>query len=213
MLSAISTLGLTIAAAYGIYQVTNTMHITERAYIGVSGANNKVADFMPLEGSTTIGLWVHNSGHTPAEYFWINAQGPHIPSTQPHTKFLHLQNVAGVPTIEETKNNTRFTHPTIEIPADATTEVPTRLWLTDKEIRDALGACGLNDWMAGKCTPNLRVEGSYEFLDVFGEYCCHLFCVTWNQSQFIMCPNLDVSEREACGASNYANNYCGGNAQ
>ena len=188
---AIATVTLAITAGLGIWQVSSNQRISARAYVGLGDGKGKIADFMPLRGTTTVGIWLHNSGQTPAEYITVNAHYLEDQTDIQLKKFRHLRPVPPIELLWK-----------MEIPAASTQEIPLnievkpdQLKCLDEYARIAKLGEGPSP-MAQSCFehgmgPWYQVEGDFEFIDVFGEYCCHPFCIWWDPSEkgFLACGN------------------------
>ena len=176
-------------------EMRTTLEVTERAYVEVGGGGadgHTIADFI---SGNRVELYVHNSGHTPAKYFWANSFNDKQLYLHLEKHFLHLQ-----PNIDA-----RSIHaPTINIPPGGTIEWPVTA-LTDKQLMDLETGCTNAATVNVFCDPFLLVWGTLEFNDSFGEYCCQPFCVSWDISQRVFKP-CSTTSLDFC-PTNY-DNYC-----
>jgi hypothetical protein len=168
-----------------------SMRVGERPYVAIGKSDKgNVADWILDEKGyrTGVQMYFENAGNTPAERFYINGDIPNIPlAVPPH----HLELTPApihVPTVEQkgkTKIITVYGGITVGalIPSRSTIPLPIAN-LTRKDIQ-----AGLKN-TKGPFT----IFGNFEYVNVFNEYCCESFMLTWDQHRFR--AQSDVSDLE-----------------
>ncbi len=160
------------------WQVSDeAMRVSNRPYVEMGQQKGGlVADWYPTpNGGTGIGIWFNNAGNTPAQRFYVNADFlPCDPTT-----FTHLS-LKPVP--PKAWDNNGF-----ELKAGQSVTMakgwPTPLtWIAGSTIPAHSDFSVLEDFAKDKIAAALKkgngafsIVGSYEYIDVFDEYCCEAF--------------------------------------
>lgn len=158
-----------------------SMRVSNRPYVDIGRPdNNPIAEWIIDSSGRKTGLKVYfqNAGNTPAQRFYLNG-GP-----KPED-FLHLTLKPVRPKIVASKfplvirpgeqvsmdaTGLWSWVPGIPIPARSTMPVQAN-GFGEEQIASAL--------RAGKGT--IQVNGTFEYMDVFGEYCCEPYVISWDE--------------------------------
>jgi hypothetical protein len=142
------------------------MRVSARPYVTMGKQNGPMAEWVGSDQNRVgIKIYFHNAGNTPAKQLIVNASvqpQPGVASSYPHLSWHPLwgwfANV--IPSI---------------VVAPGQTE-PEQIYNLNQI-----------DIARGFREKEFRVVGEYEFSNVFGEYCCEVFCLTWQSGEFQRC--------------------------
>jgi len=160
-------------AADAAKKVANTadeqMHVSARPYVTIGKPDGPIAEWIE-NNQVRTGIKVHfqNAGNTPAKQLIVNGSVEPKPTNAASYSHLTWGPLWGW------SNPV----PSITVPAQRT-ESEQIYNLDEAEIT------------RGFRGPEFRVSGEYEYSNVFGEYCCEIFCLIWESEHFQRCtPKL-----------------------
>lgn len=170
------------------------LRISERPYLEI--AQRPVAQWTTdKQGNKTgITIYFENAGDTPAQRLYVNAGNDPKQFTHLTIRPVPLRVVpgqwfkvaAGESIMMDIVNGARRWIPGVLVPSHAT--VPVQI--------SGLGQDAIEKGLkAGKGT--LQLFGDFEYVDIFGEYCCEPFTLQWNGTQFVQQPSF-VARNEFC---------------
>jgi hypothetical protein len=176
------------------------LRISERPYVAnvLSDKGNAAEWITDASGTKTgIDMYFINVGNTPAEHFLINGS---FTFDQVH-KFIHLEPAGYIP---EREFHKRFPH-TSELYAVGNDTIPAK----SKPMPIPVGIINAQDISdeLKRANPPHMVFGSFEYVDIFGEYCCVPLCLKINaQQRFERCQVLMTVQ--LCPPDYVAANIC-----
>ncbi|HKV55764.1 MAG TPA: hypothetical protein VJN94_14110 [Candidatus Binataceae bacterium] len=173
------------AAAIQAATATESMRVNSRPYVEIGRLKEPlIAEWVPEQRNPKHGLaiWFQNAGNTPAQRVVLNAT-INSPDFHPE-QFVHL---SFKPMRPRMKGNAFELRAGEELFWNYTWQGPVT-WIRgnliaahqDKEIPvQGLDPSAIKRALT-KGTGQIVFIGSYEYTDIFNEYCCEAFIVVWN---------------------------------
>lgn len=154
------------------------MRVSQRPYVDLGRPGDDIIVTWRTDDTgkkTGIILYFQNTGNTPARRFYINGRFHTHGSSFDPEDFHHLQmkpSIIEQKTPEGTIRGRTYIFGTL-IPAHDSIEiiVPN---LNERDIEAALT----------KSPHALTLSGNFEYMNVFNEYCCESFMISWESRQF-----------------------------
>ena len=192
-----------------------SMRVSQRPYVETAriDPDKPLAEwiFDPNKNRTGVRLWVYNVGNTPAQRLYVNgatdlnkiAEFPHLAlKAASRSGVLFKGNTAyfvAKPGEEFGFNLERRTAwtwiPGATIPSH--TEVLVQVNdLTEKDIAQAFTTT--QNW-------EVVIQGDYEYMNVFGEYCCETLALTWDEPTSRFSVSVTPVSRKAVCAKGIPN--------
>jgi hypothetical protein len=170
-----------LAAVRQANTADEAMRFSQRPYIEIGRPDDKpIAEWVIERSGKKVGLRIYfqNAGSTPAQRFYVN--GGRDPNG-----FLHLTLKPGPPKIV----GGNFP---LEIRAGETVGMDASgmwSWVAGIPIAarstESVQASQLGEEQIAKAIKtgkgSMQVNGTFEYMDVFNEYCCETYVITWDQ--------------------------------
>jgi hypothetical protein len=162
----------TVVLAITSYEQWDILQRQAAPYVSIGTSQGIAMELAGSLGSTknTVGVFFHNAGQGPAFRFWVNAWSSEAPSPAP-ISLQHLERWKNLRTGEPAELTSG---PTLS--GGGTTEVFLMgpYTLTAAEVQELLLGRKL-----------LRVEGTFEYCDAFGNYTCQTFSAGFLRLQWV----------------------------
>jgi hypothetical protein len=195
--------GAAIAAFVVLFLQLKSAHeetrISQRAYVDIGRAGpGPIAEWGTDDaGNKTLNLWLTNGGNTPARRVYVNG------ASKPED-FLHLTKK---PTLPKIVGRGFEVKPGEEVGIDVVNGLWS--WVPGETIpahsARLVPVSGANIPAFMK-TGTMRINGSFEYMDIFGKYCCEPFSLEWSRvSDKFSYVEPGVAPREAVCAPDLIN--------